>query len=876
MSAPTKPKQAPKGWGSFLQGAVAGLESRLDTILAEDDQSSARTRADDAVRRKVAADQGANRTPSRSRTNDRLQERLAKAVKSDAQRSGRPSSELPSRTGTPSVGADTSRTSLDSKTSEPPSSTTAQDEKTAAPGISNEDESNTAPTAVDEARKVDDRDTSPSGEDAKLEVSITESPRISLDSGRPDTPIDQPSRVDTPSSIPETGSNSNLDLSVSVSEPEDVTALRQSYEELSKTHRDEMTAHLERIDALQSKLKYLSSQAVSQARTSANEADQGSLAKKLAEKDEQIALLMEEGQALSKKELNHLNSIKKFRSKVGQDEKTIIDLKKKLAKAESNATEAVERAKRAEAAAKTAEQKVKQLEKVEKEVTSLKSEREDSARTIVELKRQLTAANERAETAERKAQNNAAVVEQKRVAELEEELSDLRLEKKLAEDRAKAEAREVKEEATRQQERTTVLETELRSEITNLETKLEVLRSRTEEVSSNPSGDSQVKLLRQIETLQTQYALASENWQGIEGSLTARVAALEKERDELAKRESDVRRKAREVNSKSRKLEEELDNTSEQARSLEHELAENKDQMARLQSRLAQLEKELESATAGFEQQKKIWEAELGQKIEEEKTKWRLEAATVATQSPVSGPGDNHSHYLTPQTPSLPGTMFSRKHSAEQSSGLYSRRGIARNVSSELLLSLDAQQPRRIPSSQRTPGFPATPQRQDSSSTTNGNGLGFSGSHHAPPSIHTVDDSADAFERTSSPHRTVADMISVSTVGAGPSVQLVERMSAAVRRLESEKAVSKEEMARLAAQRDEAREEVVSLMREVEEKRSQNKKIEKLQRELQEVNARYETTLEALGEKSEQVEELQNDVDDLKRIYKDLVERTMK
>lgn len=387
-------------------------------------------------------------------------------MKSDAQRSGRPSSELPSRTGTPSVGADTSHTSLDSKTSEPPSSTTAQDEKTAAPGISNEDESSTAPTAVDEARKADDRDTSPPGEDAKLEVSITESPRISLDSGRPDTPIDQPSRVNTPSSIPGTGSNSNLDLSVSVSEPEDVAALRQPYEELSKTHRDEMTAHLERIDALQSKLKYLSSQAVSQARASANEADQGSLEKKLAEKDEQIALLMEEGQALSKKELNHLNSIKKFRSKVGQDEKTIIDLKKKLEKAESNATEAVERAKRAETAAKTAEQKVKQLEKVEKEVTSLKSEREDSARTIVELKRQFTAANERAEAAERKAQNNAAAVEQKRVAELEEELSDLRLEKKLAEDRAKAEAREVKEEATRQQERTTVLETELRSEIT--------------------------------------------------------------------------------------------------------------------------------------------------------------------------------------------------------------------------------------------------------------------------------------------------------------------------------------------------------------------------------------------------------------------------
>ena len=120
-------------------------------------------------------------------------------------------------------------------------------------------------------------------------------------------------------------------------------------------------------------------------------------------------------------------------------------------------------------------------------------------------------------------------------------------------------------------------------------------------------------------------------------------------------------------------------------------------------------------------------------------------------------------------------------------------------------------------------------------------------------------------------------MISVSTVGnAGPSVQLVERMSAAVRRLESEKAVSKEEMARLAAQRDEAREEVVALMREVDEKRAQGKLVEQLRQELRDVNARYETTLEALGEKSEQVEELQNDVEDLKKIYKDLVERTMK
>ncbi|KAB2577366.1 TATA element modulatory factor 1 TATA binding protein [Lasiodiplodia theobromae] len=859
MSAPAKPKQPAKGWGSFLQGAVAGLESRLDTILAEDDQASARSRADDALRKKAAAEQGLDRTPSRSRTNDRLQERLAKAVKSDAQRSGRPSSELPSRTGTPTNGADTSRTSVDSRSSEPQPSSSLQNDKPSAPRSSDDDD------GVGKA-----------GERATLqpeEGSRTDSPRASMDSGRPDTPIDPPSRVGTPASVPDAGSS--LDLSAPVTEPEDVAALRQSYEELTKTHRDEITAHLERIDALQSKLKYLSGQAASQARAAANEAEQGSLEQKLAEKDEQIALLMEEGQTLSKKELNLSNSIKKFRAKIGQDEKTVIDLKKKLAKAETSISEATERAKRAEAVAKSAEQKVKQLEKIEKEASSLKLEREESTSTIADLKRQLNAANERAEAAERKAQNNAAAAEQKRVSELEEELADLKVEKKLAEERARAEARETREESTRQQERATVLEAELRSEITNLETKLEVLRARSEEVSSNPSGDSQIKLLRQIETLQTQYSLASENWQGIENSLTARVAALEKERDELAKRESEIRRKAREVNSKSRKLEEELENTSEQARSLEHELAEQKTQMSKLQSRLAQVEKELENTNASFEQQKKVWEAELAQKIEEEKTKWRLES----TISPVSGPGDSQGHFLTPQTPSLPGTMFGRKHSGEQSLGLHSRRSIPKNVSSELLLSLEPQ-PRRMGSSQRISGLPGTPQRQDSSSTNaNGhNGLHLSSSHPAaPPSIHTVDDSADAFERSSSPHRTAADMISVSTVGnAGPSVQLVERMSAAVRRLESEKAVSKEEMARLAAQRDEAREEVVALMREVDEKRAQGKLVEQLRQELRDVNARYETTLEALGEKSEQVEELQNDVEDLKKIYKDLVERTMK
>lgn len=139
---------------------------------------------------------------------------------------------------------------------------------------------------------------------------------------------------------------------------------------------------------------------------------------------------------------------------------------------------------------------------------------------------------------------------------------------------------------------------------------------------------------------------------------------------------------------------------------------------------------------------------------------------------------------------------------------------------------------------------------------------------------------ADSFEgvetSSTSPQQVMHDMVSVSTVAAGPSVQLVERMSAAIRRLESEKVAAREELARISAQRDEARAELVAMMREVEQGRQARQKVEELERQVAEVNERYETTLELLGEKSELVEELKADVQDVKDMYRDLVESTVR
>lgn len=133
-----------------------------------------------------------------------------------------------------------------------------------------------------------------------------------------------------------------------------------------------------------------------------------------------------------------------------------------------------------------------------------------------------------------------------------------------------------------------------------------------------------------------------------------------------------------------------------------------------------------------------------------------------------------------------------------------------------------------------------------------------------------------AYGGTQAPPRGINDLISENTVGAGPSVQLVERMSASVRRLESERAGTKDELARVTTQRDESRQQVVDLMRELEENQLSASRVHELEVELEDLDQRYQTTLEMLGEKSEQVDELNADIADLKKIYRELVDSTMK
>lgn len=511
---------------------------------------------------------GVSRTASTStRTNDRLQERLARAIaaKNKAQNNERPdslalSSGVPSRTGSPVTAIDSPRQSIDA----PPSRVEVKDagEGDVSPPKLVEEGTGPKPIEIDPP-SVDvqpgnsfvpatEAQQEPNGLALKSEAEA--SPRPSAESSRSSIPREsvdiarQPSlrpSMDLPSTeLPDVG------LSMLKSPAEYDSLLRQvqsNFETAELQRQEEIHGYIERIDALQSKLQYLAKESVETARKVSGSAPSGSLEKKLAAKDEQIALLMEEGQKLSKKELNQLATIKKLRTKIQEDSKEVEEATRKQEQAERDVSIVTERWKRAETFEKRLVEKQKEVTQLERQIANLKSANEVQDSAIIELETQLDEAVAQGKQAEHKVANEALEAEKKRVAELQDDISNLKIERNLVADRAQAQIKEIREKMDKDGERARMIELEMKGEQQMLESKLEVMRARAEEVSSGATGDAQAKLLRQIETLQTQYAVASENWQGIEASLVARAANLEKERDEATRREADIRRKAREV-----------------------------------------------------------------------------------------------------------------------------------------------------------------------------------------------------------------------------------------------------------------------------------------------------------------------------------------
>lgn len=452
-------------------------------------------------------------------------------------------SSLPSRTASPVNGAASPRPSTEIK----------REESLTEQKLSSSDSVRNAEDVSDHSQEVKQKEQL---EEASVELPVIQidestSRRPSFDSRRSESvrpSLDLSRPPSEPTILPKAnGNTAELDLDTLSDEKQIIEQMRSDFEVAELRRQEETHTYLERIDTLQSKLQYLTKEAAEAAKNARSEAESGSNEDKLAAKDERIALLMEEGQKLSQTELKHMSIIKKLRAKATDDNKRVAESKRLSEKHEKAAREAQEKVQRAEEAGKRASERARSLPKLIDELETMKADREAQDGLIQELQAQLAEVTSAARQAEEKAQAEALQAERKRVAELSDELSNLKIEKELAERQYHADLRELREKAEREKERARIAEIERQGELNTLESRLEAYRARAEEASAGSGGDVQAKMLRQIETLQNQYAVASENWQGIEGSLLARVSALEKERDEIAKREADVRRKVRET-----------------------------------------------------------------------------------------------------------------------------------------------------------------------------------------------------------------------------------------------------------------------------------------------------------------------------------------
>lgn len=549
-SLPSTTQKASR-WGAFL----AGVESRLDTILADEDQPSSKPKSDSTRQVQTAqkdsiapsptpraTGESISRPSSTSRAQDRLNERLAKAManrnfnrmndKSPA------TSGLPSRTASPANGTASPRPSTEIKREE-----NGTDEAGAPIDSARERQILKEP---DEQHILKQSEDTVAGTPA-VQIDEATSSRQSLDSQkstsiRPSLDLDRP-LAGTPSSPTSNGVSTGVEVNASSQYQETIEQMRSDYEAAELRRQQETHSYLERIDALQSKLQYLTKEATEIAKSARSEAEAGSTEEKLAAKDEKIALLMEEGHKLSQTELKHMGIIKRLRAKVTEDDKRVAELKRLSEKHEKAAREAQERARHAEEAGKRASEQARSLPRFVEDLEIMRADRDAQDALIQDLQAQLREATSAAKQVEGRARTEALEAERKRTANFADELSHLKSEKEVTERQLWSELRELREKSEREKERARIAEIERQGEQNILESRLEAYRARAEEVSVGSGGDVHAKLLRQIETLQNQYAVASENWQGIEGSLLSRTSLLEKERDEFAKREADLRRK---------------------------------------------------------------------------------------------------------------------------------------------------------------------------------------------------------------------------------------------------------------------------------------------------------------------------------------------
>lgn len=433
-SAGLSPSAGGYQWGTFIKRAVSSVEQSLDKVLdpalAEvtrgGDTSTATATTTSAPASAAAPAPTAAPVPSTGRIS--MQQRLALAMQ--AQKTSTADSSRSSSNNSASAGS--ARESLDVDGSD--------QQQVVERGRSSERKKQ---DVTETAAKVKTESVVEEDEDEK-NISI---PAISVAQGSRE--------VSTPAITEDVATErKSTDSTLSTVDSISKVELNQKHEELQNS--------LGRVNILEEKVKYLSSQLLdyTQKNRSINIVD-----KRLAEKDEKIALLLMEGEQLSKNELKHMSVIKKLRISEREAEKAAADAQRKQERAEKDLVDCRERLRKSNEIERKQSERIKILAKSDSEVDILKRERDSLKATISNLREELAHANLIAEDAISKVQSDALEKEKQRSNKLQRELEELKAEQAMERERFAHEKFNLQSKMDRERERAKTREHELKEEL---------------------------------------------------------------------------------------------------------------------------------------------------------------------------------------------------------------------------------------------------------------------------------------------------------------------------------------------------------------------------------------------------------------------------
>ncbi|XP_051270413.1 TATA element modulatory factor [Dicentrarchus labrax] len=551
----------------------------------------------------------------------------------------------------------------------------------------------------------------------------------------------------------------------------------------------------------------------------------------IREKEEQIRGLLEEGEKLSKQQLQHSNIIKKLRVKEKESDTKIIKQQKKIKEQDEELRQLQQVLDGKEEVEKQHRENIKKLnavvERQEKELSRLQTDDEE----LQEKNRSLQAAldNSYKELAELHKANasRASVAEEaalSRDTHAKEQLS-LALEKAQEEARIQqaalaeqvADLRLALQRAEQQQARK---EDYLREEISELQQRLQEAETRNQELSQSVTSATR-PLLRQIENLQASLGGQTASWEKLEKNISDRLADAQAQ----------------------------LAVAVEKERSATEELLSIKSQLASLESQNSLVRQEKARLLAQVEAEKNKRE-----KLEDESSREHVELENLRGEH-IRMLEDAKKEKLL-----LANQLEMEKMKVEQEKKKYY---LAQEA-------LKDKERKAMTHSVVEPPASSTPSLSRSSSISGADNAGL----HT--SILSQDDSFDhsLSTMTMSVSMSGTNLYEAARLSGGSSI--IENLQSQLKLREGEIAQLQLEISSLERSRSVISEELIRLTNQNDEMEEKVKEIPKLKIQLKDLEQRHNTILQMYGEKAEEAEELRLDLEDVKNMYKTQIDELLR